>query len=149
MLLPMAGRRWDDDERGEGVADARAFAHDAEELVDAMRQPNWVAEQPEVHLLPHLQRSCESLALELVGARVSEDGSYDVELRWIGETDRIGEVRAAVFTLVGGFAEVFTYVRQRRGSDAVVFEVVTGILGEESSFSPHGHAVRLSIAGVR
>jgi hypothetical protein len=149
MLRPMAGRRWDDDERGEGVADARALASGAEDLVDAMRRPNWVAEQPEVHLLPHLQQSCESLPFELVGAQVSEDGSYDVELRWTGETARIGEVRAAVFTLVGGFAEVYTYVRQRRGADAVVFEVVTGILGEESSFSPHGHTVRLSVAGVR
>jgi len=145
----VAGRRWDDDERGEGVADARAFAPGAAELVDAMQRPNWVAEEPELHLLPHLQRSCESLPLELVDARVSEDGSYDVELRWAGETDRIGEVRAAVFALVGGFAEVYTYLRQRRGADAVVFEVVTGILGEESSFSPHGHAVRLTVAGVR
>jgi hypothetical protein len=50
----MTARRWDDDERGEGVADAGAFAQGAEELVDAMRRPNWVAEQPEVHLLPHL-----------------------------------------------------------------------------------------------
>ena len=149
MLRPVKGRRWDDDERGEGVADARAFVHDAEELVDAMRRPNWVAEEPELHLLPHLQRSCASLPFELVGARVSEDGSYDVELRWPGETDQIGEVRAAVFALVGGFAEVSTYVRQRRGADAVVFEVVTGILGEESSFAPHGHAVRLRVAGVR
>ena len=145
----MAARRWDGDERGEGVADAGSFAPGAAELVDAMRSPNWVAEQPELHLLPHLQRSCESLPLELVRARVTEDGSYDVELRWTGETDRIGEVRAAVFALVGGFAEVSTYVRQRRGADAVVFEVVTGILGENSVFSPHGHTVRLRVAGVR
>jgi hypothetical protein len=149
MLRPMAGRRWDDDVRGEGVADAGSFVAGAEELVDAMRRPNWVAEEPELHLLPHLQRSCESLPLELVGAQISEDGSYDVELRWTGETDRIGEVRAAVFALVGGFAEVYTYVRQRRDADAVVFEVVTGILGDESSFSPHGHAVRLIVADVR
>ena len=148
MLRPMAGRRWDDDERGEGVADARAFAHGAEELVDAMRRSNWVAEEPELHLLPHLRSSCESLPLELVDARVSDDGSFDVELRWTGETDRIGEVRAAVFALVGGFAEVSTYVRQRRGADAVVFEVVTGILDAER-FAPHGHTVRLIVAGVR
>ena len=144
----MTARRWDGDERGEGIADAGSFAPGAAELVDAMRSPNWVAEQPEVHLLPHLQRSCESLPFEFVDARVSEDGSYDVELRWAGDTDRIGEVRAAVFALVGGFAEVFTYVRQRRGADAVVFEVVTGILDAES-FAPHGHAVRLTVAGVR
>ena len=143
----MAGRRWDGDERGEGIADAGSFAPGAEDLVGAMRTPNWVAEQPEAHLLPHLRRSCESLPLELVDAKASDDGSYDVELRWTGETDRIGDVRAAVFALVGGFAEVYTYVRQRRG-DAVVFEVVTGIL-DADSFSPHGHAVRLTVAGVR
>jgi hypothetical protein len=29
MLRPVAGRRWDGDERGEGIADARAFADGA------------------------------------------------------------------------------------------------------------------------
>ncbi len=147
----MAARRWDGDERGEGVADAGAFASAAAELVDTMRSPNWVAEQPEVHLLPHLRSSCESLPLEVVDARVTDDGTFDLELRWSGERNRIGEVRAAVFALVGGFAEISTYVRQRgpESGDPVVFEVVTGFLEAESTFAPHGHTVRLRVAGVR
>jgi hypothetical protein len=111
-----------------------------------------------VHLLPHLQRSCKSLPLQLVDARASEDGSFGVEFRWTGETQRIADVRAAVFTLVGSCAEVATYVRHRRSrsardggrmaGDSVVFEIVTGILEGESGFAPHGHTVRLSVAGV-
>jgi hypothetical protein len=68
-------------------------------------------------------------------------------------------VREAIFTLVGSFAEVSTYVRQSRGrptrdpgqmdGDSVSFEVVTGILDGESGFNSHGHTVRLSVAGVR
>jgi hypothetical protein len=145
----MAARRWDGDERGEGVADAGSFAPGAAELVEAMRSPNWVAEQPEAHLLPHLRRSCESLPLELGDARVTDDGSFDVDLRWTGEANRIAEVRAAVFALVGGFAEISTYVRQRvpESGDPVVFEVVTGFLDAESSFAPHGHTVRFRVAG--
>jgi hypothetical protein len=48
----MAARRWEDDERGEGVADASQFADGASEPIAAMRRPNWVAEQPELHLPP-------------------------------------------------------------------------------------------------
>jgi hypothetical protein len=140
----MGDPRWDGDERGEGIADARSFAPGAEVLVEAMRTGNWVAEQPELHLLPHLQRCCESLPFELTGAGVSEDGSFDVDLRWLGEANAIGQIRAAIFTLVGSFAEVATYVRQRRG-DSAVFEVVTGS-PEAESFAPHGHAVRLNVA---
>lgn len=152
MLPAMDARRWDGDERGEGIADARSFAPGAAELVEAMGRRNWVAEQPEAHLLPHLRRSCESLPLELVDAQASADGSFDVELRWTGESGRIGDVRAAIFALVGGFAEVATYVRQRRSQtapgDEVVFEIVTGILEEPGGFAPHGHTVRLSVTGI-
>jgi hypothetical protein len=50
--------RWDSDERGDGVADATALVPGAEELLDAMRRPRWVAEEPEAHLLPHLVQAC-------------------------------------------------------------------------------------------
>jgi hypothetical protein len=141
----MAERRWDGDERGAGVADAQTFAPGAATLVDAMRQGNWVAEEPELHLLPHLRQACEPLPLELAGTRTAEDGTFDVELRWLGETKGQGEVRAAVFALVGGFAELSTYVRQRTDGDSVVFEVVTGFLDGESRFDPHGHTLRLNV----
>lgn len=150
MLLSMADRRWDADERGDGVADASQFAEGAAELLAAMRRPNWVAEQPEAHLLPHLERACESLPLQILSARTSADGSYDVELGWTGDDAGVGVIRAAIFALLGGIAEPASYVRQRRtdasdGSGATLaFEVVTGIV-DERPFTPHGHTLRLDV----
>ncbi len=150
ILRLMVGRRWDGDERGEGIADARLFAPGVEELLAEMRSAVWVAEQPELHLLPHLERSCESLPLQLVDARSSETGCFDIELRWTGQAKGIAALRAAIFSLVGSFAETYTYVRQRRSDvegsgEIVTFEVVTGMLGKESSFTPHGHTIRISV----
>ena len=147
----MVDLRWDGDERGEGVADATAFAAGAVELVDAMRLPRWVAEEPELHLLPHIERACRTLPFEIESAGVAADGSYDLRLRW---TERaapqpVGQVRAAAFALIGSFSEVSTYVRQRRipaaasEGEILVFEVVTGIL--DGTFAPHGHTVRISV----
>jgi hypothetical protein len=142
--------RWDGDERGEGVADATAFADGAVELIDAMRRPKWVAEEPELHLLPHIERACKTLPFEIHAAGVAPDGAFDVRLRWTGEGQAVGEVRAAVFALVGTFAEISTHVRQRRitapgdEGETLVFDVVTGMLGD-GVFSPHGHTVRVSV----
>jgi hypothetical protein len=148
--FPMATLRWDGDERGEGVADATAFAAGAVELVDAMRRPRWVAENPEAHLLPHIERACETLPLEIENASVGADGVFELRLRWAGEARHVGLIRAAVFALVGSFAEISTHVRQRRitvsaiGEDTLLFDVVTGIL-EDSTFAPHGHTVRIAV----
>jgi hypothetical protein len=147
----MVRDRWDGDERGDGVADATQFLGGAEELVAAMRRPNWVAEQPELHLLPHLERACESLPLRILDARTSDDGRYDVRLGWIGEDPGIGVIRAAIFGLLGGIAEPASYIRQRRADSSegsgemLTFDVVTGIV-DETPFKPHGHTLRLSVA---
>jgi len=152
ILRPMTTHRWDGDERGEGVADAAAFAAGAVELVGAMQLAKWVAEQPEVHLLPHLERACRSLPLRFEGARSAADGALEVSVRWTGETPSVGEVRAAVFSLVGSFAELSTYVRQHRieetedGDRTFLFEIVTGFVDRESRFAPHGHTVRVHVS---
>ena len=146
----MATLRWDGDERGEGVADAAPFAAGAVELVEAMRVAKWVAEEPELHLQPHLERACRSLALQLEDTNSSADGAFEVSVRWTGEKPRVADVRAAVFSLVGSFAELATYVRQRPieetedGNRTFLFEVVTGILGG-GRFAPHGHTVRVRV----
>jgi hypothetical protein len=146
----MVDLRWDGDERGEGVADATAFAPGAVELAEAMRLPRWVAEEPELHLLPHIERACRTLPLEIEGASVATDASYDLRLRWTEQAGSVGEIRAAVFALVGSFSEVSTYVRQRRltasadEDETLVFEVVTGIL--DGAFAPHGHTVRITVS---
>ena len=143
--------RWDGDERGEGVADASQFADGVDELIAAIRHPNWVAEQPELHLLPHLEKACESLPLEILDARTSEDGTYDVRLNWTGGEAGVGAIRTAVFSLLGAIAEPASYVRQRRSEtdEMLTFEIVTGIV-DETPFTPHGHTLRLSISsGLR
>lgn len=146
----VADLRWDGDERGVGVADATAFADGAVELIDAMRLPAWVAEEPELHLLPHIERACETLPFEIDGADAAPDGAFDLHLRWTGQAQAVGQVRAAIFALVGSFSEISTYVRQRRVAapgdegETLLFEVVTGILGD-GVFSPHGHTVRISV----
>ena len=62
-----------------------------------------------------------------------------------------------VFALVGSFAEVATYVRQRRSTltpdgattgEFAVFEIVTGS-PEEESFAPHGHTVRFRVTDIQ
>jgi hypothetical protein len=147
----MADRRWDDDERGDGVADATQFVDGASELIAAMRRPNWVAEQPELHLLPHLQRACQALPFRILEARTSEDGAYDVRLGWAGDDAGVGVIRASIFGLLGSIAESYSYVGQRRttprdGSNAMLtFDVVTGMV-DEMPFKPHGHTLRLSVA---
>jgi hypothetical protein len=151
MLGTMADRRWDGDARGDGVADASQFTAGAAELIAAMQRPNWVAEQPELHLLPHLERACESLPLQIRGTRVLRDGLYEVQLDWTGPEAGVGAIRASIFGLLGGIAEPSSYIRQRRtdaanGSAATLtFEIVTGIV-DETPFKPHGHTLRLSIA---
>jgi hypothetical protein len=138
-------RRWADDERGEGVADGRAFAPGADELVAALRQEKWVAEEPELHLLPHIERACAVSRFQLRAVSRAADGAFDVKLDWAGDGGSIGAIREAVFALVGSFAESATYVRQRRAEgQALQFEVATGTLGD-GAFAPHGHTLRLTI----
>jgi hypothetical protein len=153
MLRSMADRRWEGDERGDGVADAAQFVDGAAELVTAMRRQNWVAEEPELHLLPHLERACKSLPLQVLDARSLDDGSYEVQLGWLGDEAGVGVMRASIFSLLGGIAESSSFIRQRRmestdGSGTLLtFEVVTGIV-DATPFKPHGHTLRLNIVAL-
>ena len=146
--------RWDGDERGHGVTDAAALVSGASELLTAFRQQAWVAEEPEAHLLPHVQAWCErDQRLALTRAASDQSGAYVLDLEWQGPEGHPREVRAAAFSLIGRIAESATYVRQRRlgaGSDGKVtllrFEVGTGELAADTSFAPHGHVLVLNIA---
>jgi hypothetical protein len=150
----MAGR-WDDDDRGHGVADATQLVSGAGELVAAFRQPNWVAEQPEIHLLPHIEAWCQGdQRLVLTGAHTDSTGAYVLDFEWRGARS-VGGARAAVFSLIGSFAESATYVRQRRvASDGdgsamrLQFEVGTGELGPDARFDSHGHVVVINVEGL-
>lgn len=148
--------RWDGDDRGRGVADARQLGPGAAELLAALRAPDWVTEDPDFHLRPHIERWCEDDGrLALLSADIDETGAYVLELEWRGEPDPgVGQVRATVFALVGSFAESATYVRQRRldstSSDPIPllhFEIGTGELPGDARFAPHGHVVLVNVAG--
>jgi hypothetical protein len=51
-------KRWEDDDRGQGLGDAARLVEGATELVAAFRESAWVAEQPELHLRPHVETWC-------------------------------------------------------------------------------------------
>jgi hypothetical protein len=132
-------RRWDTDERGRGVAGGSAFASGVEELVEALALEDWIAEEPEAHLLPHIERACTLAGLELLEHRL-EDAVFTVRIAWPGPR-RGDEARAAIFAVVGSFAESATSVRQR----GLSFEVATGMLDPDTPFKSHGHLVRLEL----
>jgi hypothetical protein len=139
--------RWDPDDRGIGSADARGHLA----LIDALRraadEDGWVAEAPELHLLPHLRDSAAGGSGWVIGSTVVQpDGTFDVDLGWSGAPD--ADLRIAVFTLIGAIAESSTLVHERRNGDDRIFDVVSGILEGDSRFAPHGHTLRLRIAGV-
>jgi hypothetical protein len=148
--------RWDGDDRGRGIGDAAQLVPGANELVAAFTQPDWVAEQPELHLRPHVEAWCKRDGrLELTDAYTDDASAYMLDLEWLGASAGVGEARATVFALIGSFAESATYVRQRRvavdgGGSAMKlqFEVGTGELAPDARFEPHGHVVVINVAGV-
>jgi hypothetical protein len=135
-------RRWDIDERGHGVADAAAQVPELERLRAAMLEPDWVTEQPDVHLLPHIERACVEQGWTVVRAEVV-DAILDVEVRAPGARTPT----AAAYTLLGTFAEPGTHVATTThdvGREIAV-TITTGVLEGDSEFAPHGHVVRLRV----
>ena len=140
--------RWDPDERGIGVGDARAHLDVLDALRRAAAEPGWVAEDPEEHLGPHLHAAAGALAI--VTDVAAPDGTFEVRLRWTGPTSPdLRSVRAAVFGMIESVAESTTLVHEHRGPDDLVFDVVTGTLAGEGPFASHGHTLRLRIRDPR
>jgi hypothetical protein len=148
--------RWDGDDRGSGIGDAMQLVPGARELVAAFSEHDWVAEQAELHLLPHIEGWCrDDRRLVLTNSYTDGLNAYILDLEWCGISGGVGAARAAVFSLIGSFAESATYVRQRRvpsdGHDSapkLQFEVGTGELAPDTRFAPHGHVVVINVVGV-
>jgi hypothetical protein len=136
-------RRWDGDERGRGIAGGEAHAPHARRLVQALELPDWVAEDPQLHLLPHLERAALGLGFGLGGAAM-DGATYELRLTWLGEKGR-RPLRRAAHALIGAIAEESTHVAEWVDGDVVVFDVATGMVDDDSYFVPHGHLLRLRI----
>jgi hypothetical protein len=141
--------RWDPDERGIGVADARAHLARLDALRAAADADGWVAEEPEAHLLPHIVRHvADGAPFALQEATTGSDGTFVVVVRWTGPIDPgRGTVRRAAYGLIGVIAESTTAIVQTDDQGRQVFEVVTGMLADQSQFASHGHTLRLVIEG--
>ena len=98
----------------------------------------WVAEEPEAHLLPHLEQVAATLGLTIRGSG-SKDATFEVEID--GEGRAQGELRVVALALVASIAEASTHVRQIADDE---FEIVTGMLpGDSPVFATHGHLLRI------
>lgn len=144
-------RRWDIDERGAGIASGGAFVPSVDELSQAMRGESWVAEDPDAHLMPHIRAAADADGSQVVVLDATVIGEVlVVELGWVGAESVVPDtLRAEVFRLLGSFAEHTTHVAQHSVDDGVEFEIATGTTSAESPFLPHGHLVRIRVAGPR
>jgi hypothetical protein len=138
--------RWDGDRTGAGVSDGEAFAPPLRTLLDEMARPDWNTEQPEAHLLPHLERWCarESSPFALRAA-VEEDTLFVVDLDTaLGTTNE--QVRELVYALISTIAEPTTVVVETREDAVDIFDVTLAITPRQSTYPKgHGHLVRLRV----
>ena len=152
---PSKERHWDIDEPGEGVADASAAAGRIDELRAHAERPRWIAEQPEIHLWPHLERAISADGSGWVGTEhsVDADGRFVVDLvheRMSGDRVRAA-LQAEVLGLLGLVVEAATFIEieERAGDDRLVVDVVTLVLDHQSPFKAHGHTIRFRVTTAR
>lgn len=129
-------QRWDTDDRGVGVGHARALLPDAKRLLEAMDHETWVAENPEFHLLSHLETACTQLPLVLLHSTTADDGEFVVDVRWTDAQRSWRAARTAAFALVGAVVESATFIRERHEDDVLIVEAATGSLAGDSEFAP-------------
>jgi hypothetical protein len=143
----MATPRWEGDEIGAGVGDAGEFAPRLRRLLDEMTLPDWVTEDPQTHLLPHIEHALTAGLPFRIVDDVVISAVYVVTLTWQRREGTISELRRDVFSLAGAVAETATHIQQRVRGDRIEYEVVTGTLEGETRFRTHGHMLRLKIVG--
>ena len=83
------------------MAGAGHHAAAVELLLEAMRTPDWVAEEPEVHLVPHIREALAApgAALQVDGFETAANGELVVRLRDSRPADQRSPagLRAAAF----------------------------------------------------
>jgi len=111
-----------------------------------MSAPDWVTEEPEAHLLPHLAAACDQPgSLFRLDEAWSDGEIFVVQLSAREPDSSIGHLRHAAVALAAAIAEESTLIRQQREGDVLEFDIATGTAPSEARFAPHGHLVRLRI----
>jgi hypothetical protein len=142
-------RRWDDDERGIGPADARSWRPLADTLATVVDEEGWVAEEPERHLLPHLEAATAAGPLAIRRATTAADGTFAVDLDWIGPGEPTRPaVRSALYAMIAGVAETITLIHEPPAAAGRVLEVLFGSAGDDGPFAGHGHTLRLAVVSA-
>ena len=117
-------------------------------MIDALRElaatPGWVAEEADLHLLPHLEAALPTEGWQIEASIVEPDGRLVITLRPThgGAVDRRA-VRSAAYALIGSIAETVTAIHEVVGDGGHTFEVTTGTLPSVTGFATHGHVVVL------
>ena len=138
--------RWDGDRTGAGVSDGEAFASPIRGLLEEMARSDWNTEQPEAHLLPHLERWCarEDSPFALVSAAL-HGTVFMVDLETKEATEG-NNARPDVYALIATIAEPTTVVVESQLDDVDTFDVALAVVPGQSTFPKgHGHLVRLRV----
>ena len=78
-------------------------------------------------------------------ATVEPDGTFTVHVAGAANVSKRA-LRQAVWSMLGGVAEMSAHVREIRDTNGVRFEMLTGMPPGEGPFPTHGHRLRLVIA---
>jgi hypothetical protein len=142
----VANERWDGDERGSGVSDGRAFAPPIRALLDEVERPDWNTEQPEAHLLPHLERWCAREGAPLTLRSTGSEGTvYVVDLEPALGRSR-ADVHGDVYALISTIAEPTTVVVEREEPGVRLYDVTLAVVPDQTVFPKgHGHLVRFRV----
>jgi hypothetical protein len=138
--------RWDGDRTGAGVSDGEAFAPPLRTLLDEMARPDWNTEQPEAHLLPHLERWCARESSPFLLRSAAVDGTvFVVDLEPADGTTREG-AHEQLYALVSAISEPTTVIVETREDGVDIFDVTLALTPRQSTFPKgHGHLVRLRV----
>jgi hypothetical protein len=134
--------RWDSDERRRGVADATAVTPYVNELLELVTTADWITEDPEGHLLPHIERAIGGERDARLTHHATVDGVLELDVDIDAGMSR-QRMREVAHRLVASIAESVTLVRQVGDASVPTFEVVTGVVPAPTGFATHGH--RLTI----
>ena len=147
---PFKDRRWDDDARGEGVADARSMAPRLDALRQAADLPRWVTEEPDAHLWPHIRNEIEREGSGWTSGayEIDQDGRLVIDLVHapLDHDRRRAVLQADVLRLLGMVIEGATYIeiKHRDTDDSLLVDLVTGLLDDQTPFKTHGHTIRVT-----